>query len=325
MILTCLAKDYIVQASDRRLTYPNGTKEDHSNKALIYNNNYVFAYTGLASLSNQTAIDWAAQQLSENANLEDAVIHLGKRASELLKSNAYGNLTKARKRLSFVCAGFTDIDRKPIRIEISNFRGEYGTWLEKARDEFIVYYDELPENQNFALFVSGQPLSQDRENKLNDILKRCFRRRLGPETIGRFLTREIQKEAENNSYVGKNIMCTFVPRAFVPRSSGDGVQYHAGAMLFQPPGLSAEPQNLEPAKLVSVHDRFALPPPFDHPRFVYVSGDNNALPYLGPVYVVPGLVVPPIIMHEISITIPPVIQVQDPQAETLLLNDIRND
>lgn len=69
MILTCLTKDFIVQASDRRLTYRQGRKtlfkEDDRNKALIYDNHTVFAYTGLATLSNQKfAIDWAAELLA---------------------------------------------------------------------------------------------------------------------------------------------------------------------------------------------------------------------------------------------------------------------
>jgi hypothetical protein len=55
--LTCLTRDFIVQASDRRLLYQQGKKiarkEDDCNKALMYENYAVFAYTGLATLSNQ--------------------------------------------------------------------------------------------------------------------------------------------------------------------------------------------------------------------------------------------------------------------------------
>ncbi len=91
MILTCLANDYIVQASDRRLSTGVGKKvqvvEDHSNKALIYSNNFVFAYTGLSRLSFTSAIDWAAKLLSEKENLNEAVNHLRDRASDLMNSN----------------------------------------------------------------------------------------------------------------------------------------------------------------------------------------------------------------------------------------------
>src|SRR5258708_20920089 len=145
MILTCLANDYIVQASDRRLTEGVGKKvrvvENHSNKALIYSNHFVFAYTGLARLSFKSAIDWAAQQLSEKENLEDAIKHLGNRASDLMNSNHFLNLYSRSpahvKRLAFVGSGFADVieeggmkNRRPLHIVISNFRGEDDTWLD---------------------------------------------------------------------------------------------------------------------------------------------------------------------------------------------------
>ena len=63
IILTCLMKDFIVQASDRRFSYPDRSKppEDHNNKALIYSNHFVFAFTGRARLKDKSAINWAAQ------------------------------------------------------------------------------------------------------------------------------------------------------------------------------------------------------------------------------------------------------------------------
>jgi hypothetical protein len=327
MILTCLAKDFIVQTSDRRLSTVVDKKvrmvEDHSNKALIYSNHFVFAYTGLARLPFASAIDWAAQQLSEKGNLKEAVLHLGNRASDLMNSNHFRNLhsrTNAHvKRLAFVGAGFADVveeggmmKRRPLYIVISNFRGEDGTWLEYPRNVFRVDFHLFPENRDFELFVAGQQLPKERQAKFTDILKRWFKRKVGPETIGRLLTREIQAIAETNEIVGKNIMCTFVPRAF-----GDSVKYHFGGVLLKSPVISHEQQVLEPVEVISVHHRFALPPPFDTPRFVYIRGDNKAFPYEGPVLVVPGNVMQ-MSMDGVNITIPPVIRASDPQAHTPL-------
>ena len=134
--------------------------------------------------------------------------------------------------LAFVGAGFVDVEengrqnRKPIRIVISNYRGENDTRLTQARKEFRVYRDWLPERRNFVLYVAGQDLPKGRQDKLNNIIMWCLRHKEGPETIGKFLAREIQ--AMNNPTVGKNIMCTFVPRAF-----GSGVNYHLGGILFE--------------------------------------------------------------------------------------------
>src|SRR2546423_1303587 len=88
MILTCLTKDYVVQASDRRISYLDGKtpSEDQSNKALVYGNHFVFAYTGKARLVSTSTIEWAAERLSERENLNDAIYHLRDRATSLMQN-----------------------------------------------------------------------------------------------------------------------------------------------------------------------------------------------------------------------------------------------
>lgn len=54
-------------------------------------------------------------------------------------------------------------NRRPLRIVISNFRGEDGTWLEQPRNVFRVDFHLLRENRDFGLFVEGQQLSKDRQ------------------------------------------------------------------------------------------------------------------------------------------------------------------
>src|SRR5437870_13171507 len=107
IILTCLTKGFIVQASDRRFSYPDGSRpsEDHSNKALIYSNHFVFAFTGKATLKGKPAIDWAGQQLCERATIGDAVTHLGNQAADLM-NHYYSGYRQMEKRLAFVGAGF---------------------------------------------------------------------------------------------------------------------------------------------------------------------------------------------------------------------------
>src|SRR5258708_38420117 len=111
MILTCLTKDFIVQASDRRLVYLRGRKiiykEDDRNTALIYENHTVFAYTGLATLSNQKfAIDWAAELLAQPATLQDAMVYLRDCATRLMETHPFSGYPERQRRLGFVVAGF---------------------------------------------------------------------------------------------------------------------------------------------------------------------------------------------------------------------------
>jgi hypothetical protein len=112
MVLTCLTKDFTVQASDRRFTYPSGAKEpnDASNKALIYKNHFAFAFTGLAELSSQlpslSTIVWAGEQLKEKDTLEAAVKHLCAQATEKLKALPKCPFHDNLKFLDFIGAGF---------------------------------------------------------------------------------------------------------------------------------------------------------------------------------------------------------------------------
>jgi len=334
LILTCLTKDFIVQASDRRLTRTVGGKveldDDDSNKALIYSNHFVFAYTGLAKLHDQypSAIDWAAQRLSEKENIGDAVLHLGNQASDLMNSNHirnfYSRSPASVKRLAFVGAGFADVEedgrknRRSLRIVISNFfRREDGTWPALPYRHFSVYYNWLPKNCDAELFVAGQQLPKKRHIEFTRFLRQCVRHKVKPETFGRLLMREIRAVAEKNDYVGKNIMCTFVPRAFADGVAGS-VRYHFGGVLLQSPVVSTEPQRLEPVEVVSDENRFVLLPPFDDPRFVYIDRDGKAMPYHGAVYAGPGYYIPPITMHGASLAVPPVVQVPGPPVDTPL-------
>ena len=315
LILTCLTQDFTVQASDRRLTATIDNRveviEDQSNKALIYSNHFAFAYTGLAKLPKISAIDWAAQQLSEKDNLGDAILHLGNRASDLINSdqvrNYFSRYPTRVKRLAFVGAGFAQIEIDgeqrlvPLRVVVSNFfRSEDEAWVALPYKLFRVYYAWLPERQNFKLLVAGIQLSQERMDGLNNRIKWCLRHKEGPETIGRLLAREIQEVADESDFVGKNIMCTFVPRAF-----SDSVQLHFGGFLFNPPADSTEPQRLEPVEVKSVRDRFVFPPPFDSPRFEYFSGDNKVFPYHLPTYTGHRYVIPSRRIDEMNITVTP--------------------
>lgn len=327
LILTCLTKDFVVQASDRRLTATIDNRveviEDQSNKALVYSNHFAFAYTGLAKLPDISAIDWAAQQLSEKANLGDAVLHLGNRASDLMNSdpirNYYSRFPARVKRLAFVGAGFAqrEINGKqhlvPLRIVVSNFfRSKDEAWVALPYRIFSVFYNWFPERQRFKLFVAGIHLSKERMDGLNNRIKWCLRHKEGPEMIGRLLSGEIQEVADESDFVGKNIMCTFVPRAL-----GTGTRVHWGGLFFNPPVVSTEPQRLEPIEVKSVHDHFVFPPPFDAPRFEYFAGDNKALPYHIPAYAGPGYVLPSGCIEEMSITVTPATQMPNQQAEII--------
>ena len=321
MILTCLTKDYVVQASDRRLSIvSNGNVQavtDHSNKAIVYNRHFVFAYTGTSQFGIDHTSDWVAQRLSEEKSLEDAVFHLRDRANGVMKY-FYPTSSRAKEKMvGFVGAGFAEMKErgswslKPMRIMIANFVEERnGNW--SWSKEFGLTHEELQPGQSHKLFVSGRPLKSKRHILLNKILRWCLRSKSarGPETIGRLLAREILKAAAEDEAIGTNIMCTFVPRDFI--KEGSIMNIHIGGWFAKNPVMSAESQQLQPKNTYALHERFVFPPPFDQPRIIYIDNGNSPLLFHAPKYVRPGLVIPEI---TITVTDPPPIQEQDTSAE----------
>lgn len=323
MILTCLTKDFVMQASDRRLTETTVEKvvkfKDQNNKALIYRNHFAFAITGMARLVDTPTIDWAAQRLSEKKNLWYAVRHLESGATEQLNSNRirnyYSSFPVSAKRLAFVGAGFAhrEIDGKhilaPLRVVISNFyRRKDDAWI-TPYEQFKSSYDWLPEHKDFELFEAGVLLSKERKEELTNRIQCCLLDKEGPEAVARLLVSEIQPVADQNDHVGRDIMCAFVPGEC---RESDDLKIHFSGMLMQTPVPSAEPQTLEPIEDLSVHDRIAFLPPHDEPQFVYVDGNNKVFPFRSPIHVVFGKVQWPTQLEGLNVTVPPFVPTENP-------------
>lgn len=330
MILTCLTKDFIVQASDRRLTYRRGRKiidkEDDRNKALIYENHTVFAYTGLATLSNQKfAIDWAAELLAHPDTLQNAMVYLCESATRLMATHPFSGYSNDQRRLGFVGTGFIHwveagkTVRRPAYFIISNFMNHEGEPQPPPYNKFRAYFNlPLPYGEpTFKLFRAGQMLPGDGEKQLNRALRGCFQKRqdrVRPETIGRLLTRAIQEAAAINEKVGKNIICTFVPRGY-REDTGHNREIHAGGMILNRPVTSEGSQQVTPPGHLTEQERFMMPPLGDLPRCLYIPGDSSSFPLYKAIHVFPQLVVPELCISDMVLTIPPVRSTGDDEME----------
>lgn len=322
IILTCLTNQYVVQASDRQLSVHDEkghiTPVSHdSNKALTYKNQFSFAYTGLAELpirksgkeDKQTAIEWATERLTEGKNLEEALNNLKYRITDLMNLNQIRKLPAHKRRLAFVGSGFEEIaydsrlTRCPLYVLIENFIEDDGTYLNEPRDEFRLRKERLDSNIA-ALFVAGQQLHPQRERELTRILKLSVRHHVKPKEIGVLLVQEIQAmAAKENSVVGKNCMCTFVPRAYA-EFLADNHLIHISTIQMETPLTSAVPGLLKPVENAPLRDRIVILGKFDAPRSIYISGDGSALPSYSPLYAHPSQVVSPIIISDMSLSNP---------------------
>jgi hypothetical protein len=347
MILTCLTKGFVIQTSDRRISTVVDRKvqwyDDISNKALVYKKQFVFAYTGQAKIPVKkdgqnvlmSTIDWAAEQLKNGRNLDEAVNNLKFRATELMNSNRIRKLHEYKRRIAFVGVGFKEVEkggkriRIPLRIMVENFIDDDGSMMDQPRDEFKDHWDELKKG-DVALYVAGTPLAEKKRIEITRFLKRLVQHGASPENIGVVLTRTIQEVAEampeDERTVGKNLMCICVPQAYsdkeeegmlVPITGGIPVEIAAnsdGSLIFKPmenapladrirfmPSFDPNSSGLDAPRSFDSSKSLV----FDSPRFAYIAEDNKSQPYHSPVYVRPGQIVPTITLGEMSVTYTP--------------------
>lgn len=310
MILTCLTKNYIVQASDRRFTYPTTSlpPNNEANKALIYKNHFAFSFTGLAELSIPPApslatIAWAAEQLRQKNTLGEAVSYLRHQTTAIITSLPKYRYPPQIKFLDLVGAGFVGAekgkpeDRHPARIIISNWVQQDGRYPRtppaRPNTPFSLRYYFLDKHADFDLFVAGQSLDPIREGVLRQNIGGCLKNSVGAEVIGRLLTQAIQETSQVNHLVGGDVMCTFVPRITDPSST----MIHLGGFLLDLPPAS----NPQTATLPVNYDPFVPFPDFDKPRVIYASKDGSIPPSYTPINVFPGLVVSPVKMSGLSL------------------------
>jgi hypothetical protein len=321
MILTCLTNEFIVQASDRRTTAEEGgetiPKDNNRNKALIYDNHTVLAHTGLAILEDQKfTIDWVAERLAQLANFQDAVAYLCECATQLMETPPFSGYSESDRRLGLVGGGFINwveagqTVRRPAYFVISNFMNHEGKEQPPPYNTFRAYYNYPLRygESTFKLFRAGQRLPGDSEKQLNKTFKKYFQKKpdaVRPETIGWHLTHAIQDAAEYNKKVGKNVICTFVPRDY-REDTGENREIHMGGMMLDLPSPNEEPQRLIPPKRISKKERFIMPPLLDVPRCVYIPDDDSSLPLYKAVNVFPGQVIPVVCTTDMVSTIPPV-------------------
>ena len=116
LLLTCVTHQFVVQASDRRLTLSNGAPhEEIANKATMLGNHGTFAYTGLAKCSVTESTDQLLLRslgepgvpiLKQLNNLGESA---GKSIRNLNLTSVQPSERRAVRRTSFVGAGFLGI------------------------------------------------------------------------------------------------------------------------------------------------------------------------------------------------------------------------
>lgn len=241
LLITVVTERFTVQASDRRLTYPDGTMaEEIANKATLVCYFASFAYTGLARSSVTETTDELLLRCMARADTKfpQLIDGLTRSASQAIRNLRLPRLTSEERqqvrRTSFVGCGFLGLHRPelasrspvaddlhPFIAVVSNAQDLQETWRPLADQEFKSYLAYLPEQGAFLMHVAGQPLIGDERKVLERTIRRCLDRVKHPEPVARILARAVRNVSSRNDRVGPNVMCTIVRRKEVTRKRED--------------------------------------------------------------------------------------------------------
>lgn len=221
LVLSFLSRDFVVQASDRRVTFvgTGEVAEDQYNKAVFFCGHSAWAFTGAAKMGSYRTPDWISNTLSKATSYQDGVEELRSRATTRLR-----NVASPHKSLALLAVGFAsqrlendewrECERFPILTVISNFHDDALSPVHPPSNEFNVQSFSLPSVESFLLFQAGCSLSHSRYHRLIRLLATALKRGAGGQVVARLLCRAVREGHDDDPQgpVGRNVMCTVVSR-----------------------------------------------------------------------------------------------------------------
>jgi hypothetical protein len=229
LVLSCATPEYIVQVSDRHLTWPNGQlADDNTNKVVLFCRRVAFAYTGLAEIDGEKTDEWLMDVLATSNSLSEA-----RSAIESSATKAFQRipLPNSQKRHAFVGVGWTlltpEDQPRAIICSISNAQNDRGEWLSEARDSFSQRCMILPELNLCWLEDAGYRLKISEKRELEHQIKDCVEHKTGPKPIARLLMRAVRQVADRSERVGHNLLVVSLPKNAVSFESGEFIVLNA--------------------------------------------------------------------------------------------------
>ncbi len=218
LIITALTANKIIQASDRRLTYPNGSIfDDEANKAVCVSCKdayFSMAYTGLAKMSLMKTDEWLLDYLNSIKAFQIDVASIVKGLEKSL-SVAFAHLPRKYKRTTFVLAGYRYHIPLPFLVIISNFERENLWPPGEAQDAFLSYDWLMKKNAHpekaYSFTISGtrQAFNRDIIRKVKHLMRTRFFQEKDSKIVADRMVSFIREAAETprfGQYIGQNCM-----------------------------------------------------------------------------------------------------------------------
>ncbi|GIK43808.1 MAG: hypothetical protein BroJett011_76410 [Chloroflexota bacterium] len=227
-IITVITHEYILLASDRRVTFISGMnagsiKDDDRCKLVNLCNTCVIGYTGLAEVEGTMTHEWLLHKLAA-ANCQDP--YSAARIISEDATRAFSNSPLAIRRHLFILAGwayFEDLDGlRPHFCVISNSLDEYGKWLSQAKESFDYRARALRDEEGFLWYATGARLTQSRQKDLERNIRRLMKHEIGPKSALRLLSEEIVHTSRNNRKVGNKVLSACIPKRSVINQIAEG-------------------------------------------------------------------------------------------------------
>lgn len=227
LILSCLTPKYIVQVSDRRLTWPDGrVADDSAIKAIVFHGRACIAYTGIAQIGSQRTDEWIANHLLHQAGFQQAIDHL----KAALDSEIH-KLRAPNRYLSVVIdlwgTQIPDAPDRPWSIALTNqIDPATRKFSSRPLPTFQQFTQTLPEGKGYAFLPSGQKLDMSIYHSLVRNVVRAMRH-ASPEpttisatSVRRFMEEAVLRVASGNRTVGSNLMSTVLLNPEIPENHG---------------------------------------------------------------------------------------------------------
>jgi hypothetical protein len=225
-ILAALTQDYVLVASDRRLTVVSGAqkgqmKDDNTCKLVSLCGVWGIAYTGFSELQGVSTHEWIAVRLAENGCRNPYV------AAQILVgegSRAF-KLAPFPLELTFIIAGWARLSRdslQPHFLLISNMYDTEGKRRNRAGEDLQCFERKLKPEELYASRVIGQPLPPGRGKNLDRLFRRLLKHQTGPKPAMQAFAKEIVNTSTNRSGVGDKVLAFSIPRAAAQRTYETG-------------------------------------------------------------------------------------------------------
>ncbi len=236
LVLSCLSPQWVMQVSDRRLTYRDRSlADDDTTKAVLLHNAISFGYTGLAELPRATAAvdlwrgtkgewvpthQWLTEVLaigSMRGSLDEVFELVRAEADISIRQAVYRVRAPTSRRHAFIGVGWTrpieNAAFEPFVCLIDNFR-------DITALRFAI--SGMPLGRRPFLLHASSPLAANIAIRLERNVRAYLRRSQHPKPVARLLQAAVRSVAGIDNRVGAGLLLSCLPRQAIEDAAAGG-------------------------------------------------------------------------------------------------------